>query len=75
MSILLQDGVESKLSKYKIQPGTNAPLSTNRFLQLISLVSFNQLIVGGVAQGGDSIACSNRFLDHFWHIYCSRHVV
>ena len=56
IEFLLQDGEErTAISKYKIQPGTNAPLSRRRFLELISLVSFNQLIVGGVAQGGNSI--------------------
>ena len=50
----MQDGEEPSISKYKIQPGTNAPLSTKRFLKLITLVTFNQLIVGGVAQVGVS---------------------
>ena len=38
------------IEKYKIQPGTNAPLPLKRFIQLISLVSFNQIIINGLAQ-------------------------
>ena len=48
--LFLQDGEGSKIAIYKIQPGTNAPLSIRRFLQLLSLVSLNQLLVGGAAQ-------------------------
>eukprot|EP00093_Oithona_nana_P010341 10341.XXX_210310_212069_1 [CDS] Oithona nana genome sequencing. len=38
------------IEKYKIQPGTNAPLPLKRFIQLISLVSFNQIIINVLAQ-------------------------
>ena len=38
------------IERYKIQPGTNAPLGKKRFLELISLVSFNQLFIGAIAQ-------------------------
>ena len=38
------------IAKYKIQPGTNAPLTSKRFIQLVALVSFNQIIVNGLAQ-------------------------
>ena len=41
---------DNEIKKYKIQPGTNNPLSFKRFLELISLVSFNQLIIGGITQ-------------------------
>jgi len=41
---------ETGIERYKIQPGTNAPLSKKRFLELISLVSFNQLVIGGITQ-------------------------
>ena len=38
------------IAKYKIQPGTNAPLGRSRFIELVSLVTFNQLIIGGISQ-------------------------
>ena len=47
------DSKESKrnlIARYKIQPGTNSPLSKGRFLELLRLVVFNQIVVGGVTQ-------------------------
>ena len=38
------------MQRYKIQPGTNSPLKKKRFIELLQLVSFNQLVVGGVSQ-------------------------
>ena len=38
------------IARYKIQPGTNAPLTRKRFNELLRLVSFNQIIVGGITQ-------------------------
>ena len=38
------------MQRYKIQPGTNSPLKKKRFIELLQLVSINQLIVGGVSQ-------------------------
>ena len=38
------------LTRYKIQPGTNSPLSKKRFRELLGLVAFNQIVVGGITQ-------------------------
>ena len=38
------------MSKYKIQPGTNSPLTLKRFYELFTLVTFNQIVINGIAQ-------------------------
>lgn len=38
------------IKKYKIQPGTNSPLSFQRLKDLMILVAFNQFIIGALGQ-------------------------
>lgn len=53
----------SNISKYKIQPGTNQPLTFSRFLQLLKLVTLNQILVGFLGQYLFYLAIKNKNID------------